>query len=67
MEKYTTNNQNSITVVSQSGQEVVLEAHDLLGSVTLNGHEIDNLDNAKVALNLIIRAMATMVDRGNLQ
>lgn len=67
MEKYTTNNPNSITVVSTSGNELTLEAGDTLGSVMLNGQEIGSIDEVKLALNLVIRAMATMVDRGNLQ
>lgn len=67
MEKYTTNNPNSITVVSTSGNELTLEAGDTLGSVMLNGQEIGSIDEVKLSLNLVIRAMATMVDRGNLQ
>jgi len=66
MEKYTTSNPNSITVVSTSGNELTLEAGDTLGSVMLNGQEIESIDEVKLALNLVIRAMATMVDRGNL-
>jgi len=66
MEKYHTSNPNSITVVSTSGNELTLEAGDTLGSVMLNGQEIESIDEVKLALNLVIRAMATMVDRGNL-
>ena len=66
MEKYHTSNPNSITVVSTSGNELTLEAGDTLGSVTLNGQEVTSIDEVKLALNLVIRAMATMVDRGNL-
>jgi len=55
---------NTIQVQGDNGQLVTLEAHDLLGSVTLNDEEIETLEGAKVALNLIIRSLAVLHDRG---